>query len=32
MRGRDDKFVPAFDRAAQGVGAKVIGRRFGRRT
>jgi transposase InsO family protein len=24
LRDRDDKFGPAFDRAAQGVGAKVI--------
>ncbi len=24
VRDRDDKFAPAFDRAAQGVGAKVI--------
>ncbi len=24
LRARDDKFGPAFDRAAQGVGAKVI--------
>jgi putative transposase len=32
LRDRDDKFGPAFDRAAQGVGAKVIRTAVRRRT
>jgi hypothetical protein len=32
LRDRDDKFGPAFDRAAHGVGAKVIRTAFARRT
>jgi hypothetical protein len=31
LRDRDDKFGPAFDRAAQGVGAKVIRTAIARR-